>query len=140
MLKETQLADYFDEIITPGALRLFIASVLGENELKQYENVLNDLRNDRDVRASDLIKLCDDFASGEFKQSEITSIALFLEGSDHFMWDSSKPEGAMIAEILDDWSAPEVAYPINNKTIRAVRKCLIEGVYDNTLLAFVSKG
>ncbi len=139
MLKESHIARYFDGLLSSKDLKKYISTIHRINRLEVNDNVVFDLGDERAIKIEELVKICDDFINDQIGVDDLMAISFFLQGSDHFMWDNSEEEGALIAEVLDDWASPETAFPINKKSVGAVRKCLIEGVYDVPFLEFVAR-
>jgi hypothetical protein len=59
-----------------------------------------------------LIKLCDATLSSELQPESLSAIAFALLASDAFEWDDD-----VIAEVISDWSAPEINYPMTERTL-----------------------
>lgn len=133
-MKESILRDYFSGEIDGGSLQVFLSEIVGVNELNAESNLACDLTSDFELRLDHLVMICDDFASEYFEASHVTAIAVFLLASDHFDWDSQTPTGAVIAELISDWSTPEIDYPITTENMNAIRSSLTEGRYDRSSL------
>jgi hypothetical protein len=57
-----------------------------------------------------LIALCDAALSGELPPEALHEIGFALAASDHFFWDADND--ALVAEVVNDWSCPEVNFPL----------------------------
>jgi len=59
-----------------------------------------------------VIKLCDAAIEGRLSESALNAVAFALVATDHFEWEDDT-----IAEVLYDWSAPEINYPLTPVTL-----------------------
>jgi hypothetical protein len=67
--------------------------------------------------------LCDAFLERAIDAESLTTLAFGLMASDHFAWDDE-----VVSEVLSDWSAPEINFPLNDKTINMHRSWLADDV------------
>ena len=111
------------------ALRDDLMDVVGASSLRTGENLVADLATDIEVTRLHLVQLCDAFITGELNAKQLEAIAFFLIGSDHFMWGTDVSDGALVADVLFDWSAPEINYPLTLDNISAYRTGLMERRY-----------
>ncbi len=58
--------------------------------------------------------------AGKLNEAELNAIAFTLIASDRFEFN----EDEVVIEVLHDWSAPEINYPINNVTLEMHRSWL----------------
>ncbi len=86
--------------------------------------IIEDMESDFHVETTHLIKVCDAFLSGLLTSESVESIAFCLVSSDHFYWDGESPDGAVCAEVIFDWSAPEINYEINEPNITRYKNYL----------------
>lgn len=133
-MKESILKDYFAGDVDACSLKVFLSEIAGVNQLRADTNLNLDLADDYPLTLQHMIRICDDYESGDLEVSNVTAIAFFLLGSDHFGWDSATPTGAVIAELISDWSTPEIDFPITRDNMAAIRRSLTEGRYDRHLL------
>jgi hypothetical protein len=75
-----------------------------------------------DVSRANLLTLCDGFLSGGLSAIDLEYIAFALIASDRFKWDGDQDN--TLAEILNDWAAPEINYPLNAENIQRCRRWL----------------
>lgn len=66
-----------------------------------------------------VIRLCDAAIEGSIEEDALNAIAFALIATDHFEWEDD-----IIAEVLADWSAPEINYPLTPATISMHRSWL----------------
>jgi hypothetical protein len=126
-MKETTLAAYLGHTVDAGGLRAELADAIGTNVLNADGNLVLDLTEEKKIRTTDLLRLCDDYLAGSLGASDLEAIAFFLIGSDHFWWDTDELDGALVAEVLFDWSAPEINYEITLDTVQRCRGRLVDG-------------
>lgn len=134
-MRESLLKQYFEGEVSAQSLKVFLDTIIRKNELKREHNLICDLKDDYTVKLEHLIALCNDYLNKTLDAEDISGIAFFLQGSDHFDWDNRTEDGAVIADVLDDWCTPEIDYPINPRNIKMVKRGLYEGVYDTSTLS-----
>jgi hypothetical protein len=71
---------------------------------------------------ANLLNLCDTFLSGGLSAIDLECIAFVLIASDAFKWDADQDN--TLAEVLHDWAAPQINYPLNVETIQRCRRWL----------------
>lgn len=129
-MKESAVIGYFRGDLSPTLLRENLSDVLGVATLRKDSNLICDLNGAYEIKIPDLIRVCSDFLRDALTSQDIESLAFFLLGADNIEWDSNTIDGAIVAELLDDWASPETAFPINRKNVKIILRGLEEGVYD----------
>jgi hypothetical protein len=71
---------------------------------------------------ANLVNLCDAFLSGGLSAMDLECIAFALIASDAFKWDADQDN--TLAEVLHDWAAPQINYPLNVENIQRCRRWL----------------
>jgi len=71
---------------------------------------------------ANLLTLCDAFLSGGLSAVDLECIAFALIASDGFNWDGDQDN--TLAEIINDWAAPQINYPLNVENIQRCRRWL----------------
>jgi hypothetical protein len=71
------------------------------------------------VESRHALMLCDEFLSNNLGPEEIETIAFALIASDRFEWKDE-----ILSEVIHDWSAPEINFPLNHATIQMHRDWL----------------
>jgi hypothetical protein len=66
-----------------------------------------------------LLRLCDAALAGELEAIALRAIAFAIVTSDDLVWSDD-----LVAEILHDWSAPEVNLSLDNENLRRFREWL----------------
>lgn len=75
-----------------------------------------------DLSRADLLTVCDAFLTGGLSAVDLEYIAFALIASDGFCWDGDQDN--ILAEIIYDWAAPEINYPLNVENIQRCRRWL----------------
>jgi hypothetical protein len=128
-MRESTLAAFLSGAADAIALRGDVADVLGTDTLQAGEDMVCDLSIDARVRLDHLVRLCDACLAGDLRPEHLQAVAFFLIGSDHFVWETDEAEGAVVAEVLFDWSAPGINYPLTSDVLIRYRAGLREGRY-----------
>lgn len=128
-MRETTLHNFFAGSGSIQELRSGLADVVGKSTLRTGANLISDLAHDFGITPQHLLKICDAFLLGELGAEEVKAAAFVLIGSDHFIWDTDSPDGDLVGEVLFDWSAPEVNYPLTSDNVEKYRRGLTSGVY-----------
>jgi hypothetical protein len=68
-----------------------------------------------------VVMLCDDFLGKAINAESLSTLAFGLIASDRFEWDDD-----VVSEVLSDWSAPEINFPLNDETITMHRNWLVD--------------
>jgi len=79
--------------------------------------------SDLDLSRAHLLTICDAFLSGSLSATDLEYIAFSLIASDRFNWDGDQDN--TLAEILHEWAAPEINYPLNMENIQRCRRWLL---------------
>ncbi len=139
MLKESDFKNYFEgkisiEILIEHIKSKEIAKSIPESRYSSPTPTsarfscpegFHDLKEDFVLRKDHLIKLCEDFLEEKLSAWDLEDIAFILEACDGIVWDDHKQgDRDLIAEIIFNWSAPEVYYPLTKDYIKEVREFL----------------
>ena len=71
-----------------------------------------------------LVSLCDAVLGGALPPEVLRTIGFALQASDKFEWDGDEDE--LVAEIIADWSCPEINYPLTPENVARFRNWLTE--------------
>src|SRR4051812_38856197 len=82
---------------------------------------IEDMQNSFLFSRQHLIMLCDAFLSARLTSEALNTIAFALMASDHFEWNDEK-----MSEVISDWSAPEINFPLTEETIKMHRSWLTD--------------
>jgi hypothetical protein len=83
------------------------------------EVAVEDMQDSFLVNRQHLLMLCDAFLSAKLTPDALNTVAFALIASDHFEWNDDT-----MSEVLSDWSAPEINFPLNRQTITMHRSWL----------------
>jgi hypothetical protein len=87
------------------------------------ENIeIGDMSLDYAIGRHEVLSLCDAALQQELPADALTAIAFMLLTSDRFEWDWNDD---VIPEVLNDWSCPEVNYPLISSTFQMHRQWLL---------------
>ena len=128
-MKESTLAQVLSGATDAAALRADLADVIGTDTLRTGDNMIPDLPRETVITGEHLILLCDMFLAGDLTAEHLRAIAFFLLASDHFTWDTEIGDGAVIADVIADWSAPEINFALTKENVARYRVGLREGRY-----------
>lgn len=87
----------------------------------------NDLVYDFVVHPVHLMQLCDAVAGNDILPDHLEVIASVLVRSERFVWDPSKPEGALVSKVIYAWEAPEINYVLSHGTVKKFARLLRTG-------------
>jgi hypothetical protein len=77
---------------------------------------MEDMDTEFVIRRPMLISLCDAVLEGSLPPDALAVIGFALEASDKFEWDSDEDD--LVAEVIADWSCPEINYPLTIDNVR----------------------
>ena len=121
-MKEEILRYFFEGKATAEELDADVASSTKRvGDIVSYQSI-EDMNGDFNVARSNLLDLCDAVLSGKLPPNNLREIGFALASSDHFFWDADDDE--LVAEVISDWSCPEVNYPLNIDSVRKFKSWL----------------
>jgi hypothetical protein len=93
--------------------------------LNQVEStvVIEDMEVSFRLTREHVLLLCAAGLSNELNSEALTVIAFALLASDRFEWDDD-----VVSETLQDWSCPEINFPMNADTLRMHRSWLTASI------------
>ena len=140
-LKESDLKNYFEGKISAQNIIDRIQATEVERNIPEAPyspmtpttakfvcgNGFHDLKEEFLLNKSHLLRLCNDFLEEKISAWHLEDIAFILGACDGIYWNNKNKEGALIAEIIFNWAAPEINYPLTKDYIKKVKESL-EGV------------
>jgi hypothetical protein len=126
-MRESTLARFLSGEVDATLLRRDLANIVGTSILQTGKNLIPDLSFEMEITKDHLIRLCQSFLKGDLDSDELEAVAFFLQGSDHFVWNTDSKEGELIAEILFDWSAPKISHPLTRENVNRFLAGLSDG-------------
>jgi hypothetical protein len=116
------LRDFFLGKVSAAALARDISGSLVRISKKIWEVRIIDMDSDMVVERPMLVTVCDAILAGQMPPEHLKIIGFALSASDHFVWDGDKDD--VLANVIADWSAPEINYPLTNENVRRFRRWL----------------
>jgi len=121
-MRERVLRDFFEGNATIAALAEDVAGSICQNNQGISVVSIEDMDGKFTVTASMLIRLCDVVLGSELEPVALHTIGFSLIASDAFCWDADEDD--VLAEVIADWSCPEVNYPLTLENVKRFRKWL----------------
>ena len=121
-MREEALAAFFKGTISAAELARDVegsAKRVGEIGLAIE---IEDMKDELGVTSELAIALCDAVLGGELPAGALETIGFALMASDKFFWDADEDE--VLAEVIPDWSAPELNYPLTLENVKKFRAWL----------------
>lgn len=134
-MREEVLRRYFESEVPASVLADDVQGSVTHLDDVRETIAIEDMQVSFDVNRLHVVMLCDAFLERAIDGESLTTLAFGLVASDHFVWDDE-----VISEVLFDWSAPEINFPLNDKTIRMHRSWLADSVQPVPRRSHVSPG
>ena len=128
-MKESLLQAFFNGSASAASLAEGLSDVVGRGELTAGRNLILDLGGEVGVSAGNLVQLCDAHISGDIDSDDLKAVARFIIAAQHFNCDNATPGGELVAQVLHQWSAPEINYPLTGSNITRYRAGLVAGTH-----------
>lgn len=121
-MREQVLAAFFKGTISAAELSRDV-----EGSAKRVGEIgfaieIEDMKDELCVTSKMAITLCDAVLGGELPADALETIGFALMASDKFFWDAD--EDKVLAEVIQDWSAPEVNFPLMLDNVKKFRTWL----------------
>jgi len=124
MIRESYLIKYFQGQINSDLLsKELLNNIQRTGKESRYE--VEDSEVELEVKTVHLIKICDAVLAKELPPEILQDIAFLLISSDSLFWDGSDTDGGRVAEVLEQWSAPEINYSLNIENVVKWREFLV---------------
>jgi hypothetical protein len=121
-MRERVLRDFFEDKATAAELAQDVAGSISQKSQKVSAVSIEDMGDEFTVTAAMLVRLCDVVLQGELEPDGLHSIGFALMASDAFFWDADEDD--VLAEVIADWSCPEVNYPLTIENVKRFRAWL----------------
>ena len=121
-MRERVLRDFFDDKVTAAELARDVAGSMSQKTQKISVASIEDMDEEFTVTAPMLVRLCDVVLRGELQPEALHNIGFALMASDAFCWDADQDD--ILAEVIADWSCPEVNYPLTVENVQRFRAWL----------------
>ena len=126
-MHEAILRDFLTGATTGDLLREDLVGAVEELGDRMHRQHVVDMDADFNVTSAHLVRLCDAVLHGMIAPEHLATIGFCFVASDHFKWNNETSDGALVAETVYDWSAPEINYPLTAETVRLFRERLTTG-------------
>jgi hypothetical protein len=117
-MREKVLRDFFECKSSAAELGQDIAGSITRSGPKTSVVSIEDMDTDFDVTTDMIVRLCDAVLREELLPDALHAIGFALMASDRFHWDTDNNE--ILAEVIGDWSCPEVNYQLTARQCAAV--------------------
>jgi len=123
-MRERILRDFFEGTATaPELARDVAGSTKQTSEIVSVVSIV-DMDGEFTVTSDLAIKLCDAVLRGEIPPGALETIGFALSASERFCWDGDLDE--VLAEVIADWSCPEINYPLTLENVVRFRAWLMK--------------
>lgn len=122
-MRERVLRAFFEDKATATELARDVAGSLSQKGQKTSVLSIEDMDEEFAVTAAMLVRLCDVVLQGKLEPEALHSIGFALMASDAFCWDADDDD--VLANIIADWSCPEVNYPLTLENVGRFRAWLM---------------
>jgi hypothetical protein len=122
-MHEQVLRGFFEGIVPAAELASNVANSVRQTGPLSGDVVIVDMPDEFVVRPEHAVRLCDAVLNGELPAKSLCAIGFALQASDKFYWDGDENE--VLANVIADWSCPEVNYPLSEENVRRFRSWLL---------------
>ena len=119
-MRERVLREFFENKVTVAELARDVAGSISQKSPKISVVSIEDMGGEFPVTAPMLVRLCDIVLGGELEPEALHSVGFALMASNAFCWDADD----VLAEVIADWSCPEVNYPLTIENVKRFRAWL----------------
>lgn len=123
-MKEATLRDFFLGRVDGIVLAADMVGALVTAGPNERRHPIEDMVEGFTVNPGHLVRVCDAVLSGAIDAASLQPIGFCLVASDAFSWHADTAEGQRVAEVLHNWSAPEINWPLNLENVRRWREYL----------------
>jgi hypothetical protein len=121
-MREEVLRQFFEGELTARELAQDVVGSIKKASSKGSTVSVENMDRDLKVTTEMARRLCDAVLSGELPADDLHTIGFALQASEKFYWDGDEDE--VLAEVLADWSCPEVNYPLTVENVRRFKNWL----------------
>ncbi len=120
-MREQKLRGFFERTVTSAELARDVEGSISTSGIVS-KVCIEDMAEPFKVSSAMAVRLCDAVLSGKLPATDLQTIGFALVASDKFEWDGDEDE--VLADVISDWSAPEVNYPLTIDNVRKFRAWL----------------
>jgi hypothetical protein len=122
-MREQVLRQFFEAKSTAAELARDIAGSTKKPSPITSVTSVEEMDDDFTVTTGMAVALCDAVIRGHRPADGLHTIGFALMASDRFQWDGDKDE--VLADVIADWSCPEINYPLTVENVQRFRAWLI---------------
>ncbi len=120
-MREQKLRDFFEGKASAAELARDVRGSTSTSGILSKVSI-EDMAESFTVSSAMAMRLCDAVLSGDLPAADLRTIGFALRASDKFEWDGDEDD--VLAEVISDWSAPEINYPLTTENVRRFRAWL----------------
>jgi hypothetical protein len=126
-MREAVLSDFFSGHLSVTEL---LADLVGTVTVRGdiHEHRISESEGSFEVVPAHLVRVCDAVLAGDLPPSTLEAIGFCLVASDYFKYDTDTQDGDLVAQTANEWSSPEINYPLTMENVVKFRERLITGV------------
>lgn len=121
-MREEVLRRFFEGKCSAAELALDVAGSARREDVICTVVTIEDMKQPFTVTADMGIRLCDAVLQGELPPDALETIGFALISSEAFQWDGEQDD--VLANVIADWSCPEVNYPLTRENVGRCRDWL----------------
>lgn len=122
-MREQVLRQFFEAKSTAAELARDIAGSTKKTSPITSVTSVEEMDDNFMVTTDMAVALCDAVIRGDLPADGLHTIGFALMASDRFQWDGDKDE--VLADVIADWSCPEINYPLTVENVQRFRAWLI---------------
>ena len=120
-MREITLKRFFLDEVNADVLAEDVCGSVARLDAVASSVQIEDMQEPFQLQREHVIRLSDAASSRTLPPESLSAIAFALMASDAFWWDDY-----VIAEVVADWSCPEINYPLTDETL-AMHRNWLEG-------------
>jgi hypothetical protein len=124
-VREETLKRFFQGEVTASDLAKDVAGSTKRLSPIVSRTAIEDMGTEFSVTRRMLVSLTDAVLAGTLPPDALATIGFALEASDKFVWDGDSDE--FVANVIADWSCPEINYPLTLENVSRFRAWLTGG-------------
>lgn len=87
-----------------------------------YHQEFHDLKEDFVLQKGHILKLCNDFLEDRLTEWDLDDITFLFGACDSIIWDFDSEQGAIIGDIISEWSMHELDHTITKENVAKVKQ------------------
>ncbi len=111
-MREDVLRRFFIGELSATALDQDLEGSVVTEGINSYHDI-HDMDGPFEVRPEHLARVCGAVLTGDLPPARLQQIGFCLLASDTFWWVTQGTEAETISQVLHEWAAPEIFYPLD---------------------------